>query len=277
MRTQTMIAIGGAAALAVAWLLLSRTPPPPAPVRAPAVVATPAPPVSAPAPIEQPPVPTAPAPVTSPPPPATEPPPAPPVEPEHKAEPAAKDEPPPDGEPDADTAETPSDDEAPADDDSGPAPIDPDHAADLMADWIASEEAAGADDPEKMDHVLKTFDEESAGDPEWSESAEKKVEAVLDEWLAGLPAEIRQHVELLSVECRITLCQILAADNDAATVGEREQHAQEWQQAMALLPQQPWWHELGFVDMTTTMRGNTESGHLLYQTYLMRAAPAPAE
>ena len=266
MRTPTMIAIGGAAALAVAWLLLSRTPPPAPPARQPATVVAPAPPIPAPAPVDQPAPSTAPAPVAPPP---VAPTPAPPVEPEHKPEPAAKDDPPIEGEPDADATETPADDEAPADD-SGPAPIDADHAADLMADWIASEEAAGADDPEKMDKVLKTFDDEGAGDPEWSQATEKKVEAALDEWFAGLPEEVHRHVQLLSVQCRITLCQILAAANNAD-----DQTVQVWEQAVALLRQQPWWNELGFVDATTTMHGNTETGYLLYQTYLMREAPPP--
>lgn len=275
MRTPTMIAIGGAVALAVAWLLLARMAPPVAPARPPAVATVPSTPAPHDATAASPEPATIPPP--APPPVAAQTPPATPPEPEQKPESAAKDEPAEGSNADADTAETPADDDTPAEDDSGPAPIDADRAADLMADWIASQEAEGADDPEKIDHALRTFDDEGAGDPDWSASAEKKIETVLDEWLAGLPEEIRQHVELLRVECRITLCQILAADNDPSPVDERQQHAQEWQQAMLLLPQQPWWHELGFVDLTTTMRGNTENGYLLYQTYLIREAPPQAQ
>ena len=275
MRTPTIVAIAGAIALAVAWLLLSRTQPPAAPARPPVAVVAPAVVPAAPMPAATAVASTEPAPVAPATPPA-EPPPA--ISPEspRKPETVTKDEPPAAGDEDADSAETPADDDTASADDSGPKPIDSDHSTDLMADWIAKQEAEGADDPDKVDRALKTFDDESAGDPNWSESTEKKIQAVLDEWLAGLPAEIRQHVDLIRLECRITLCQILAADNDAATLDEREQHAQEWQQAIALLPQQPWWHELGFVDLTTTMRMDPDSGYLLYQTYLIREA-TPAE
>ena len=81
---------------------------------------------------------------------------------------------------------------------------------------------------------------------------------------------MRQHVEIIHVECRVTLCQILAADNDLGTQNERAQASQEWQQAIATLPQQPWWHELGFVDLVTAVNSDEESGFLLYQTYLRR-------
>jgi hypothetical protein len=268
MRTPTMIAIGGAVVLAVAWVLLSRTANEPKLVPAPIVAVTPAP---------EPPPPAAPAPE-----PAT---PAPPAEPV-KTEPVPPPPPPPEEQPaatetnDAPAAEEPAADE-PADDqatddEAAPPPLDANQAADLLADWLSRQEAEGADDAEKSDPILGKFDGEKAeGDPDWSAKAKQHIEATLNEWLANLPDEIRDHVQLISVECRETMCQILAADNDPDTQAARGEHSQEWQQAVSLLPQQPWWGELGFGDMRTSVITNDEHGYLLYQTYAMRVAPPP--
>lgn len=182
----------------------------------------------------------------------------------------------------ADDAAAEEDDVAP-DDTSNPSAIDVDHAADLLADWIAREDAAADEsaaavgdslvDPGQQ--VWRSFDKEEA-DPQWSQASAQQIEATLDQWLAALPDEVKQHIDIVHVECRLTLCQILAADNDIATQGERAQSGQEWQQAIATLPQQPWWQEFGFVDLVTMVAGNDESGYTLYQTYLRRDVKPPA-
>jgi hypothetical protein len=74
---------------------------------------------------------------------------------------------------------------------------------------------------------------------------------------------------LIHVECRATLCQILAADDAPSSQSDRAEASQEWQQAFATLPQQPWWASLGFVDYQA-MVANDPSGYLLYQAYLRR-------
>jgi len=148
--------------------------------------------------------------------------------------------------------------------------IDVDRAADLFAEWMARQDTAG-DGAEALPGVqnLRTFDQESP-DPEWSQPTAEQIEATLRQWLDALPAQVRAHIEIIHVECRLTLCQILAADNDMASQSERAQAAQEWQQAIATLPQQPWWNELGFVDLVTSVNSDEASGYLLYQTYLRR-------
>lgn len=182
-------------------------------------------------------------------------------------------------------ASAPADENAAADANAKPDAIDDDHAADLLADWIASQDAASANAgdgsdasaPSPVQQAWKTFDQESA-DADWSPSTEKQIEDTLDQWLAGLPDAVRDHVDVIHVECRETLCQILAADNDLATQSQRAGDAQEWQQAIATLPQQPWWHELGFVDFMTTVSSSADTGYALYQTYLRReVAEAPGE
>lgn len=160
-------------------------------------------------------------------------------------------------------------------DDSGPPDIDTDHATDLLADMIAREEAASDGDhlPNAVVQTLKKFDQESA-DANWSENAEQKVEASLDAWIGALPEDAQAHLALIHVECRETLCQVLAADNDPGSQEERSAAGHEWQQAVGSLPQQPWWHELGFVDLNTQVSSADE--HTLYMSYLLREPKAPA-
>lgn len=180
-----------------------------------------------------------------------------------------------------DDAASEENDDAP-DDTSNASPIDVDHAADLLADWIAREDAATGESAEAggdagvnpAQQSWKAFDKEEA-DPQWSEASAQQIEATLDQWLAALPDEVKQHIDIVHVECRTTLCQILAADNDGGTQAERAQSGQEWQQAIATLPQQPWWKEFGFVDLVTMVAGSDESGYVLYQTYLRRDATPP--
>lgn len=181
----------------------------------------------------------------------------------------------------ADDTAAEENDDAP-DDASNASAIDVDHAADLLADWIAREDAAAGESTEGDGDALanpaqqawKTFDKEEA-DPQWSEASAQQIEATLDQWLAALPDEVKQHIDVVHVECRATLCQILAADNDGGTQAERAQSGQEWQQAIATLPQQPWWQEFGFVDLVTMVAGSDENGYVLYQTYLRRDTTPP--
>lgn len=164
------------------------------------------------------------------------------------------------GDEDDSTEENP---EAPADDTG--------RAADLLAEWMARQDTASADNTEVPPSMtaLKTFDQESS-DPEWSGPSEQQIEATLDQWVAALPDDVRDHIQVIHVECRETMCQILAADNDPSSQNQRAQSAQEWQQAVATLPQQPWWSEFGFVDLTTAVNNDEADGFVLYQTYLRR-------
>lgn len=149
--------------------------------------------------------------------------------------------------------------------------IDPGRAADLLADWMAREDVTSGEDGQRPPGVeaLAAFDQEEA-DPEWSEPTAQQIEATLRAWLDALPENIRAHMALIHVECRETLCQILAADADSASQAERAQASQEWQQALGTLPQQPWWASFGFVDLRTSVNTDQASGYVLYQTYLRR-------
>ena len=279
MRTPALIAIVAAAAIAVAWLLLARSPQPPA-------AATPA--TTAPAPIAPSAAPAAQdereaaavrAQTTIPPPepgPVAVKPSAPPAvdSPQKPAESVAT-ESAADDEPDA--SNEPSDEAEPTDDDAESSSIDVDRAADLLADWMAKQDMANSDDAENRQvntKALKTFDQEEA-DPDWSAQAAQQIEATLNQWLEALPEDVRDHLDLIHVECRQTLCQILAAENEIATSDGQATHAQEWVQALNALEHQTWWNELGFTGLSTAVSHDETSGYFLYQSYLSREVKPP--
>ena len=258
MRNRRILILVAAIAVALAWLYFvypaARTP---APARvAAAPTPPPAPPVAATPPVDVPAAPTEPAPADS----ATRPKRAP------ESSAAADDA----GEPVA-PAQTPE----PEQETPVTPPADPEKAADLFADQLAKQEAESGENqlPNPARDLWKRFDQEKADDT-WSPASTDQLQGSLDEWIDGLPDGTGDHVALVHVECRATLCQILAADNDLANQSSRAEAGQEWQQAIANLQGQPWWSQMGFTDMTTQVTSN--DGYVLYTTYLLRRTP-PAQ
>ena len=154
--------------------------------------------------------------------------------------------------------------------------------AGLLLVWLlivrAPPPRTGTTPAKPLVQTLKKFDQETA-DANWSANAEQHIEASLGEWIGALPEDAQAHLALIHVECRETLCQVLAADNDPESQSARSTAGQEWQQAIGSLTKQPWWHALGFVDISTEVSGADD--HTLYASYLLRelkpGAPAEAE
>ena len=202
-----------------------------------------------------------------------------PSEPPKPVAPPAVSEAPSDAESEDENAEPPADESGTGDsdgEDSGPGEIDIDHATDLLADILARREATddSSNLPNASVQTLKKFNKDGE-DAEWSAKAEQDIEATLTAWLAGLPGDAQNHIALIHLECHATMCQVLAADNDADTRNERGGSGAEWQQAIASLPQHSWWHELGFVDLNTEVDSSVD-GYAVYMTYLLRQTPAPS-
>lgn len=153
-------------------------------------------------------------------------------------------------------------------------PIDADHAADLFADLLAKQEAEPEKDrlPDAARELWKRFDQEKL-DETWSATATPKLQGSLEEWIDALPEGAGDHLALVHVECRASLCQVLAADNDLAGQSARAEGGREWQQAVAGLRSQSWWGDTGFTDMTTQVV--TQDGYVLYTTYLLRGSGTP--
>ena len=249
MRNKRLLILGLLIAVVLLWLyfVIPNTPSQPPARVAKAILQ--APPVAMPAPV---------LPVTPPEPPKAEPVPAPaPVTPA-----ATVSEPP--------VVEEP----APAEEQPATPPADPDKAADLFADLLAKQESEPEEGrlPSPARDLWKRFGKEQKDDS-WSGAATDNLQDALEAWIDELPEDMGGHVALVHVECRATLCQILAADNDLGGQSNRAESSQEWQQAIAGLREQPWWSETGFSDMTTQV--TSSDGYTLYTTYILRSAPPP--
>jgi hypothetical protein len=244
MRNQRLIVIGALIVVALVWLyfVMPVAPEPRAIARAapaPVVAEKPPEPAPAPEPVAAPPHVEAPPPVA-----------------------VAETPPAPDPEPEAPPAEG-AKEVVPA--------ADPDKAADLFADLLTKQDTESDENklPNPARDLWKRFDKETQ-DADWAAAAAKHLQDTLEEWIDALPEEAGDHVVLVHVECRATLCQVLAADNDIAGQGARAEVSQEWQQVIAGLRNQSWWGESGFTDMTTQV--TSSEGYVLYTTYLLRAA-----
>jgi hypothetical protein len=270
MRRTLILTIAALAGLLIVLLVLVRAPEPRKSAAAPAKSIVPAPPppaTAAPPPVET---------IVSPP-----------AESVEKPAVATEKKPPDPPKPTIAALEPPADASAPAEDagdgnaadaepeDDGPPPIDVDHATDLLADLIARQETRSEGDhlPNTTAETLKKFDEESS-DANWSDDAEQHIEATLDAWIGALPEDAQAHLALIHVECRTSLCEVLAADNDPGSESERSAAGHDWQQAVGSLTQQPWWRELGFLDLTTQVSG--ADGHTLYMSFLLRETKTDA-
>ena len=281
MRTPLWIAVVAVAGIVVAWLVLTRSPEPrvaavPA-THVPATTAIPAPPATTKEseattvraqtqipPPEPPAVETkpAPAPVA--------------VVPPKPTEPAATEVTSGDDS-DASANDDSADEPEPAEEEPDSQSFDAHRAADLMADWMAKQDVAAGDGsaPVPSSKSLKAFDEEQA-DAEWSAAAQRQIEATLNQWLDALPDDVSGNLDMIHVECRQTLCQILAAETSIVPEGHAA-YEQQWIQGIDTLARQPWFTELGFVDVTTAVDHDTESGYFLYQVYLRREVKTPSE
>ena len=152
------------------------------------------------------------------------------------------------------------------------AAIDTDLATDLLVDQIAALQAQGpqsGDTGPSVWALRRRFASEKA-DPEWAAQATAAVHDAIDAWYAGLPEKVRYHLALIAVDCRTSLCEILAVADDPDSAGDRINAGQDWQFVAKTWPQATWWSGLGFVDITTQTR--TRDGYLLYMIYLARRA-----
>ncbi len=155
-----------------------------------------------------------------------------------------------------------------------PAPkrIDADHAAYLFADLLAKQDVAPADG-DSLAALWKRFSREKA-DAAWASVLTPHVEESMRGWIDALPESVREHVAVVHVECRATLCQILVADNDPATLEMRAALGQEWMRGNDFLLGEPWWGEAGLSGKS--QQTTSSDGYALTVTYLRRAAAAPS-
>lgn len=243
MRPQRLLVLGGLIAAALVWLFLVLPRPPSAPR----------------APVGQPPPASAPAPAISPARRAVA-----------KVENEAPAEPPPDLPPQIPVAPLaePSNEPPPL---PPPGPIDSGHAADLFAGLLAAQESAEGE-AESAPALWRRFSAERA-DEAWASVLTPEITQSVQEWIDTLPESVRDHVAVVRVDCRATLCQILVADNDPATLEMRAALRQEWARSSDVLLAAPWWQEAGLNGLS--QQAMRSGDYTLTVTYLLRGdAPA---
>lgn len=174
-----------------------------------------------------------------------------------------------------DTGEVSTDEPAP-DDHAGTSPIDSNRAADLIADWLARQDSASGEGVESAPNMRlsRTLDDETT-DADWSAAMAQKIEAALHQRLDALSGDMRDHVDLMRVECRQTICQILGAETIVTSADGHPLSGAQWPTLVDTLSQQPLWREGNFVEMSTVTNRDDASGYVLYQTYLRRAVSSP--
>lgn len=152
-----------------------------------------------------------------------------------------------------------------------PPRVDPDRAMDLFADLFATLDTGQHDPGNSMANLWKRFDRETP-DAEWSSATTPKIRSAVEAWIHSLPGDVRDHIALVQVECRSTLCQVLVADNDPDSMNARSTSSLEWASASDSLLGQPWWNESGFLSKSYQM--TVIDGYALTTTYLGRTATA---
>jgi hypothetical protein len=141
-------------------------------------------------------------------------------------------------------------------------PLDAAWGADSIADMLAHQDAAAADgiaDDNVVGKAAQAFEHE-ATDPAWAGSTRQLIESSLNAWRDAQPENIRDHMRLAHVECRLAYCQVLAFENTPT---------QQWSNAFRALHDQPWWNELRFKDENSEAAHDIH-GYTMYQAYFVR-------
>jgi hypothetical protein len=98
-------------------------------------------------------------------------------------------------------------------------------------------------------------------DPNWSSMAEAQAESYLAE-------TVDPDVELVSVSCAGTVCEVQAASKSAEDSGKA---ANEWQSSMSAMSNESWWNSYGFATPNTAI-WTAADGRTFFVSYLTRAS-----
>jgi hypothetical protein len=103
-------------------------------------------------------------------------------------------------------------------------------------------------------------------DATWSVMAQSQAEAYLSD-------KSSQNIELVSVQCGSTVCEIQAA---SASAEDSEKAANEWQSNLSAMSAESWWSTYGFATPNSAIF-TAPDGRALMVTYLTRLTPAGGE
>lgn len=165
---------------------------------------------------------------------------------------------------------------SPADDHVEPSGRNPDQNQTVTSIATSAEllQALLDDPPEvpgklpSMARLLHGEMKDEPGDAQWAAAAK----AQLLQYISAASPELLQRVEFPPVECRTTLCEVLAVTRYGLSDSEADYVVRNWQQLMDDAVKQPWWFQLGFVDFQTTMQMSPDR-RSMFVTHLSRSPP----
>lgn len=104
----------------------------------------------------------------------------------------------------------------------------------------------------------------AARDSSWSSIAQAQIESALH-------LSMGSTVELISVRCASSVCEIQAASNLALA---NERAASEWQFTLAKMASESWWQSYGF-NSQNYAQSIASDGRAVFVSYFNRAASTP--
>jgi hypothetical protein len=148
---------------------------------------------------------------------------------------------------------------------NAPAFLNP--AADLFLEQFASLHAVAKSTDEYLTSPLEQWHQQflhDTPDPYWSSMAQAQVES-------SLYASMSSTIELVSVQCASSVCEIQVASN-SAQVSERA--ASEWQSTLSKMASESWWQSYGF-DSQNYAQSIASDGRAVFVSYFNRAGYTP--
>ena len=130
---------------------------------------------------------------------------------------------------------------------------------DLFTNMFSHSGAKGNAAPNAQEIMHEKFEAEPV-DPNWSANVEPSIKDQFDNHPSS------QTVDIVSIECRSTICEILAA---AKSPAQSQQASEQVQETIYTSPRQSWWTAYGLVDVVTAMTLG-DDGRMLVVTYFTK-------
>jgi hypothetical protein len=138
-------------------------------------------------------------------------------------------------------------------------------AADLFFEQFASLHSVVESTDEYLASPLEKWHQRflhDTRDSNWSSMAQAQVES-------SLYVSMSSTIELVSVQCASSVCEIQAASNSAQV---SEKAASEWQSTLSKMAGESWWQSYGF-DSQNYAQSIASDGRVVFVAYFNRAGP----
>ena len=147
-------------------------------------------------------------------------------------------------------------------------PLDRNAALDLWAQKIVQEEGSGTDESVALQQRRQRFQAKPVDD-----TVLARLTNYLTDWRAALDPKLASHLQIVSVDCRFTTCEILAVENGIRMSDEGTVRTPIPPVDLLTLQETPWWKQEKFSLAFTEMQMFRD--HQMLSVYLMYPAHPP--